>query len=288
MKSLLSIFNEITYRQGGRTGAFSFNDDEIDELVKLAKDKFNRIQKTKTFLFLKMSNRTVEEFGKEADPESIIMKITSPITGLKIPIKFIFVYEPDENVAGKAYKTHIEINVGFNKKSISLDEEAAKNIITHELTHFFDKQEWKMTQKRRGKEITIPYYEQRHEKKAYLDEMIQATLRRVKKMIPKSRAGWIFYGEGFLDTFSYPDKIAVFMYKNDYWFRDRYNKYSEDKEFMKKFYRSLYDISQNIKNNIPNEFKEKEVKYVPIKGSNSNKRLEYERELKKAQSKLPG
>lgn len=157
--SLFSILNEATARRGPRTGAFEFDQGDIDNIIDKIRSKF-----------------ADDDAGKEnSENEYFALKIRNPISGQKESVYFYF--DDERGIAGWAFREGRTI--GFNPDMIkNASDEELRSTIEHELTHVFEREKQKSKyDKDSGLE---KYYLHNWEIRAFIQQIIQDMIRIVK------------------------------------------------------------------------------------------------------------
>jgi hypothetical protein len=236
MELVESALLEATTRTGPRTGAFNFDEKVLDGVA----DKIFQRRKE----IGELAKQSSKGFDQKFPPVKFKIVLNSPIDGKPKTIPVVLFWEP-KGFSGfyEPYNKKDGGKVSFNVAQTS-DQTWIKSIITHELTHYFDKQ--------KGVEDVSSlsdkeYYSTPREQAAFLNQINFEMSKYAKVLAEKIASGnqaELMFGQTLI-------KKPWFLLHNLLWRSPTLKMivedyYGDNKPFMKKIYQACYDIVQGF------------------------------------------
>lgn len=232
-----SALLEATTRTGPRTGAFNFDETVLDNIAGKIFQRRKEIGE--------LAKQSDKGFDQKFPPVKFNITLNSPIDGKPKKIPVILFWDPKGTFSGfyEPYNKKEGGKISFNVAKTT-DESWIRSIITHELTHYFDKQKVNNgSVELSGEE----YYYTPREQAAFLNQINFEMARYAKNLAGKIATGGqteLMFGQTLVkkpwlllnNLIGKSDTLRTIV--------EEY--YKKNKPFMKKIYQACYDIVQGF------------------------------------------
>jgi hypothetical protein len=232
-----SALLEATTRTGPRTGAFNFDETILDGIATRIFQRRREIGD--------LAKQSDKGFDQKFPPVKFNITLNSPIDGKPKKIPVILFWDSDSTISGwyEPYDKKDGGKISFNVAQTT-DQTWIRSIITHELTHYFDKQK---TVNNSSSLSNEEYFTTPREQAAFLNQINFEMARYAKTLATKIVAGGqaeLMFGETLTRKpwFLFGNLIG----KSDILKRIVETYYKQNKPFMKKIYQACYDIVQGF------------------------------------------
>lgn len=251
------LVTEITARTGPRTGGYAFDPEVIQAIASQAYD-FRK----KTENGMNSSSPAIKREALKTKVVPYIIK--NPITGKNQKIMFHFYYDKDDTATG--WYTPYKGAVKGGKVSLNTSEADPtlpwfKSVISHELSHYFDKER----QISLGSDAsTDAYYESPNEQMAFGQQAIfemTNIARGIVEDIKKGKDLSVSFAKGLIQK---PHVLLANFMSRDPKFKNFVTAISyKNPDWLKKLYRSCFDITRNILQPAVTEYEQNKKNGVP-------------------------
>lgn len=228
---------EATTRTGPRTGAFNFDQAVLDGIADRIFQRRKEIGE--------LAKQSEKGFDQKFPPVKFNIRLNSPVDGKPKTIPVVLFWDPKSKMAGlfEPYNKKEGGKISFNVAETT-DQFWIRSIVTHELTHFFDKQANPHdTFSLSGED----YFFSPREEMAFLNQINFEMAKYAKTLAERIRAGSpaeVAFGKTLVKK---PWLLlSNLLGKSDTLREIIEGYYKKNKPFMKKVFKACYDIVQGF------------------------------------------